>query len=258
MTNKRKANIRKVAAELGINRRAAATRLDAGKPPSIAQATKTSTSAIAATAAYAGPRGDAAPGVPLRELWACAAAGLLTCDGDSCGWAPIEPPPSGAPAELVERSRSAPYVQAMEQNNWATEARYALRQIGRDVATAYAESVRSGAPALCLSTAPTPVAIPEPGESVLAVDVFRTDPGWRSIGFTMSWPVSFQYRIEAGDRGFTAMAKGRRREGDGRTSHVTLSLRGRIDDAGELWTSAIDELWTSTPQPDAAGSGARS
>jgi hypothetical protein len=247
MTNKRKANIRELAANLGVNRRTAASRLDAGRSVSAARGAQTP--ATAATAAYPGPRGDAAPGVSLHELWACAAAGVVTCDGDSCGWALVEPPPSGAPAELVERCHSAPYVDAMEKNNWATEARYALRQIGRDVATAYAESVRKGTPSLCASAAPTPPTAPAPGKPIQAVEQFRSDPGWRSILFTMDHPIYFQYRIEASDRAFTASAMGSRREKDGGTTDLTLILRGRLDDAGELWTSAIEETWTARPSP---------
>ena len=60
----------------------------------------------------------------------------------------------------------------------------------------------------------------------------------------MSHPVCFQYRIEAGDRAFAASARGRRREKDGSTADVTLVLRGRLDDAGALWTTAIEEAWT--------------
>src|ERR1700733_1642844 len=134
----------------------------------------------------------------------------------------------------------------MEKNNWATEARYALAQIARDIGTAYAESVRKGAPALCASAAPTPPAVPAPGEPVLAVDQFRTDPGWRGIMFTMDHPVCFQYRIDADDRTFTASARGSRRERDGSTTDLTLILRGRLDDAGALWTAAIEEAWTGS------------
>ena len=242
MTNKRKKNIRELAADLGIRRRAAASRLDAdaGRPESADRGAGAPTTG----AAYAGPRGEAAPPVPLRELWACAAAGVVTCDGDSGGWTLVEPPPSGAPVELVERCRSAPYVEAMEKNHWATEARYALAQIGRDIGTAYAESVLKGTPALCASAAPTPPSIPTPGERVQAIDQFRSDPGWRSIMFSMEQPVCFQYRIEAGDRAFTASARGSRRERDGSTTDLTLILRGRTDEAGVLWTSAIEEAWT--------------
>jgi hypothetical protein len=237
MTNKRKRKVRELAADLGIRRRAAASRLDADRSGSKGGGARAS-----ADGAYAGPRGEAAPAVPLRELWACAAAGVATCDGDSGGWTLVEPPPSTAPAELVARSRSAPYVEAMAKNNWAVEARYALAQIARDVGTAYAESVRKGTPALCASAAPTPPSVPAPGERVLALDQFRSDPGWRGIMFSMSRPVCFQYRIEAGDRAFTASARGRRREKDG-TADVTLILRGRLDEAGALWTTAIEETW---------------
>jgi hypothetical protein len=240
MTNKRKQNIRELAADLGIRRRAAASRLDADRAKSVGPKDR----APAPNAAYAGPRGEAAPPVSLRELWACSAAGVVTCDGDSGGWTLVEPPPSAAPADLVALSRTAPYVEAMEKNNWATEARYALAQIARDVGTAYAESVRKGTPALCSSTAPTPPTIPVPGERVHAIDQFRSDPGWRGIMFSMDRPVFFQYRIEAGDRAFTASARGRRREKDGATADVTLILRGRLDDAGALWTTAIEETWT--------------
>ncbi len=128
------------------------------------------------------------------------------------------------------------------------EARYALAQIARDIGTAYAESVRKGTPALCASTAPTPPAIPAPGERVQAIDQFRSDPGWRGIMFSMSHPVCFQYRIEAGDQAFTASARGRRREKDGRAAEVTLVLRGRLDDAGSLWTTPIEETWTVSTQ----------
>jgi hypothetical protein len=237
MTNKRKKNIRELAADLGIRRRAAASRVDADR-------LKSADRAPATGAAYAGPGGEAAPPVPLRELWACAAAGVVTCDGDSGGWRIVEPPPSSAPADLVAGCRSAPYVEAMEKNNWAAEARYALAQIARDVGTAYAESVRKGTPALCSSTAPTPPAVPAPGERVQAIEQFRSDPGWRGIMFSMDHPVCFQYRIEAGDRAFTASARGRRREKDGSTAEVTLILRGRLDDGGALWTTAIEEAWT--------------
>ncbi len=245
MTNKRKARIRELANDLGINRRAAASRLDAGRSRTPTPAVQALTTV--AIGAYSGPRGDAAPRVTLQDLWACASAGVLTCDGDSCGWALVEPPPRGAPAELVERCRSAPYLEAMDKNNWATEARYALRQIGRDVATAYAESVRKGTPTLCSSAAPTPPTVPAPGERLQAVEQFRSDPGWRSILFTMDHPIFFQYRIDAGDRAFTASARGSRREKDGGTTDLTLILRGRLDDTGELWTSAIEETWTARP-----------
>ena len=241
MTNKRKKNIRELAAELGVGRRAAASLLDATRPASATGGAD----APAAGAVYAGPRGEALPTVSLRELHACAAAGVVTCDGDAGCWGFAEPPPSSASAEIVARCRSAPYVEAMKKNNWATEARYALAQIARDVGTAYAESVRKGTPALCVSAAPTPPAVPEPCEPVLAVDQFQSDPGWRSIMFTMSHPVYFQYRIEAGDRAFTASARGRLREKDGSTTHVTLSLRGRLDEGGALWITPIEEVWTS-------------
>jgi hypothetical protein len=241
MTNKRKKNIREVAASLGIRRRAAANRLDADRSKSAPR----EAGARATGGAYAGPQGEAAPPVSLRELWACAAAGIVTCDGDSGGWTLVEPPPTTAPAEIVARSRSAPYVEAMEKNNWAVEARYALAQIARDVGTAYAESVRKGAPALCPSTAPTPPTIPPPGKPVLAIEQFRSDPGWRSILFSMNQPIHFQYRIEAGDGAFSASARGRRLEKDGSTTDLALTLRGRLDDAGALWTMAIEETWTA-------------
>jgi hypothetical protein len=244
MTNKRKKNIRELAADLGIRRRAAASRLDADRLKSADQGPRAS----ATGAAYGGPGGEAAPPVPLRELWACSAAGVVRCDGDSGGWTIVEPPPSSAPADLVARCRSAPYVEAMEKNNWATEARHALAQIARDIGTAYAESVRRGTPALCPSAGPTPPTVPAPGERVLAFDQFRSDPGWRSIMFSMEQPVCFQYRIDAAARAFTALATGRRREKDGRTADVTLILRGRLDDAGALWTTAIEEAWTVLPQ----------
>jgi hypothetical protein len=244
MTNKRKKNIRELADREGIRRRAAATRLDADRSKPEGRGA----SAPATGAAYAGPRGEAAPPVALRELWACAGAGVVTCDGDSGGWTIVEPPPSSAPAELVARCRSAPYVEAMEKNNWATEARAALAQIARDIGTAYAESVRKGTPALCPSTAPTPPTVPAPGERVAAIDQFRSDPGWRSIMFSMDHPVCFQYRIEASDRAFTASARGNRREKDGSKTDVTLLLRGRLDDAGALWTTAIEEAWTVSTQ----------
>jgi hypothetical protein len=64
----------------------------------------------------------------------------------------------------------------------------------------------------------------------------------------MQQPVCFQYRIEAGDRAFTASARGTRREKDGSTADVTLILRGRLDDAGALWTTAIEEAWTVSTQ----------
>ena len=240
MTNKRKKSIRELAADLGIHHRAAASRLDAGRKPSTGREARPAASG----AAYAGPQGEAAPPVTLRELYACSAAGVVTCDGDSGGWTLVESPPSSAPAELVALCRTAPYVEAMEKNNWATEARYALAQIARDVGTAYAETVRKGAPALCPSTAPTPPTIPAPGERVQAIDHFRSDPGWRGIMFSMNHPVAFQYRIEAGDRAFTASARGRRREKNGDTADVTLVLRGRLDDAGALWTTPIEEAWT--------------
>jgi hypothetical protein len=250
MTNKRKKNIRELAAGLGIRRRAAASRLDAARLESKGGGAR----APATGAAYPGPRGESAPPVPLRELYACAAAGVVTCNGDSGGWTVVEPPPSSAPVELVALCRSAPYVEAMEKNNWATEARHALAQIARDVGTAYAESVRKGTAALCASAAPTPPTVPAPGERVQAIDQFRSDPGWRSIMFSMDQPVCFQYRIEAGDRAFTASARGSRREKDGSTTDLTLSLRGRLDDAGELWSSAIEEAWTvSTPRSGAGG-----
>jgi hypothetical protein len=240
MTNKRRKAIRELAADLGVGRRAAASRLDGDRVPSAIPAARPP----APIRAYAGPQGDAAPPVPLRELWGCSAAGVVTCDGDSGGWMIVEPPPSAAPAELVALCRTPAYVEAMEKNNWAAEARYALAQIARDVGTAYAESVRKGAPALCASTAPTPTAIPAPGERVQALDQFRSDPGWRGILFSMSQPVCFQYRIEAAEREFSASARGRRRERDGRGAEVTLVLRGRLDEAGGLWTTAIEETWT--------------
>jgi hypothetical protein len=240
MTNKRKKNIRELGADLGIGRRAAASRLDAGRMKPAAPGAR----APATGAAYAGPRGEAAPPVPLRDLWACSAAGVVTCDGDSGGWTIVDAPPSGAPAELVALCRTEPYVEAMEKNNWATEARYALAQIGRDIGTAYAESVRKGRPALCASTAPTPPTIPAPGERVQAIEQFRSDPGWHGIMFSMNHPVCFQYQIEAGDRMFVASARGRRREKDGGTADVSLILRGRLDDAGALWTTAIEEVWS--------------
>jgi hypothetical protein len=252
MTNKRKKNIRELAADLGINRRAAASRLDAHR-------SKPAGSGARATGeAYAGPRGDAAPPVPLRELYACAAAGVVTCDGDSGGWALVEAPPSSAPVELVARCRSVPYVEAMEKNNWVVEARYALAQIARDIRTAYVESVHTGTPALCPSAAPTPPTVPAPNEPVQAIDQFRSDPGWRSIRFAMDRPVCFQYRVEASDRAFTASARGSRREKDGSAADVTLVLRGRLDDAGELWISAIEEAWTvSTPRSGGGDAGVR-
>ncbi len=249
MTNKRKKNIRELAAGLGIGRRAAASRLDAKRLESAGRAALAPVSG----AAYPGPRGEAAPPVSLRELWACAAAGVVTCDGDSGGWTLVEPPPSTAPADLVARSRSAPYVEAMEKNNWATEARYALAQIARDVGTAYAESVGKGTPALCASAAPAPPTVPAPGERVQAIEQFRSDPGWRGIMFSMNQPVCFQYRIEAGDRAFAASARGRRREKDGRTADVTLILRGRLDEEGALWTTAIEEAWTVSTRATQGG-----
>jgi hypothetical protein len=103
-------------------------------------------------------------------------------------------------------------------------------------------------PALCPSAAPTPPAIPAPGERVQAIDQFRSDPGWRGIMFAMDHPVAFQYRIEASDREFTASARGRRREKDGRTADVALILRGRLDDAGALWTTPVEETWTVSTQ----------
>jgi hypothetical protein len=238
MTNKRKKSVRELASTLGINRRAAASRLDARASSGKAKAPGRPTEA------YAGPRGDAAPGVSLRELWACASAGVVRCDGDSGGWSLVEPPPEGAPADLIDRCRSAAYLDAMEKNNWATEARHALGQIGRDIATAYAESVRKGKPALGPSTAPTPPAIPQPGKPVRAIDVFTTDPGWRSIMFAMNQPVAFQYRIETGDRRFTARATGLRSEADGTTTEVRLEFSGHLDGRGALWTSAIEETWS--------------
>jgi hypothetical protein len=242
MTDKRKKNIRELAASLGIRRRAAASRLDGGRSESAGGGGH----APAGGAAYAGPRGEGAPPVPLRELYACVAAGVATCDGDSGGWRLVEPPPSGADIELVARCRSTPYVEAMEKNDWATEARQALAQIARDVGTAYAESVRKGTPALCASAAPTPPTVPAPGERVQAIDQFRSDPGWRSILFSMDRPVCFQYRIEAGDRAFTASARGSRREKDGRTTDLALILRGRLDETGALWTSPVEETWMAS------------
>ena len=88
MTNKRKENIRKLADRLGIRssrRSESARRGPVGFSGSGVGAANTG-------AAYAGPRGEAAPPVPLRELWACAAAGVVTCDGDSGGWTLVEPP----------------------------------------------------------------------------------------------------------------------------------------------------------------------
>jgi hypothetical protein len=253
MTNKRKKTIRELADSLGINRRSAASQLDSDRSKSSGRG-----ASMKAAGAYAGPRGDAAPPVSLRELYACSAAGVLTSDGDSGGWTLVEPPPKSAPAELVERCRTARYVEAMEKNNWAVEARYALAQIGRDIATAYAESVRKGEPVLSASTAPTPPTVPAPGMPVLAIDQFRSDPGWRGIMFSMSHPIYFQYRIEAADRAFTASARGSRREKDGSMADVTLILRGRLDDSGALWTSALEETWaTSTPRPGAADAGGR-
>jgi hypothetical protein len=240
MTNKRKKNIRQLATTLGIGRRAAASRLDADRSGPAARGGH----APAEGAAYAGPRGDGAPPVPLRELYACATAGVVTCDGESGGWTLVEPPPRTAPVALVERCRSAPYVEAMEKNNWATEARQALAQIARDIATAYAASVVAGEPALCGSAAPTPPAVPGPGQRVLAHEPFRSDPGWRGIMFAMDRPVCCQYRLVAGDRMVTASARGSRQERDGSTTDVALVLRVRLDDAGELWTSAIEETWT--------------
>ncbi len=244
MTNKRKKNIRELAADLGIRRRAAASRLDASR----SEPTDPGARARESGAAYAGPRGEAAPPVPLREALPRPARRGERADvrrrfraGGGRSSTPLR---GGAPADLVRGCRSAHYVEAMDKNNWATEARYALAQIARDVGTAYAESVRKGTPALCASTAPTPPMVPAPGERVQAIDQFRSDPGWRGILFSMDHPVCFQYRIEAGDLAFPASARGRRRETDGRTADVSLILRGRLDDAGALWTSAIEEAWT--------------
>ena len=33
---------------------------------------------------------------------------------------------------------------------------------------------------------------------------------------------------------------------DGGTSDVTLVVRGRLDDAGELWTSPVEEEWAAS------------
>lgn len=239
MTNKRKKEIRALGARLGIRRRAAASRFDADG----SKATSPVAHERSPRAPYAGPRGDAAPPVPLRELWACASAGVVTCDGDSGGWSLVEPPPPTAPADLVARCRTAPYLEAMDKNNWAVEARYALAQIARDIGTAYAESIRSGRPSLCPSTAPTPPAMPLPGKPVAAAAQFASDPGWRSILFSMSHPVQFQYRIDASERAYAASARGMRRERDGGVTDVTVILRGRLDDSGELWTSAVEETW---------------
>ena len=170
MTDKRKKNIRELAASLGIRRRAAASRLDAGRSEPAGGGGR----APATGAAYSGPRGEAAPPVSLRELYACVAAGVVTCDGDSGGWKLVEPPPGGADVELVARCRSAPYVEAMEKNDWAPRRATRWRRIARDVGAAYAESVRRGTPALCSSAAPTPPTVPAPGERVQAIDQFQS------------------------------------------------------------------------------------
>ena len=200
----------------------------------------------AGAAVLGGPHGDAVPPVALNDLWKCAGAGLATFDGDDGGWNwnLVEPPPAGAPPELVALCRSDAYHQAMGANNWAAEARNALQQMGKDLASAYAASASKGAPQLCPSTAPTPPTIPTTAAPIRATDQWETDPGWHCMKFSFSMPVMFQYRIETSPQGYVATAEGRHMRRDGRTIALTIVLRGRVDEEGRLWrAAALEETW---------------
>ncbi|MDO9019601.1 MAG: hypothetical protein Q7V43_21930 [Myxococcales bacterium] len=83
-----------------------------------------------------------------------------------------------------------------------------------------------------VSARPTPSAAPTAGGYPAATSTWMRDPGWRALGFTISGPHRYQYRVETTDpmRGFTATAIG---DLDGDGVLATFSLRAFVSD-GEI------------------------
>ncbi|MDP3215889.1 MAG: hypothetical protein Q8S73_17415 [Deltaproteobacteria bacterium] len=61
-----------------------------------------------------------------------------------------------------------------------------------------------------MSATPTPSAAPTAGGYPAAPSAWARDPAWRALGFVISGPHRYQYRVEATDpgRGYTATAIG--------------------------------------------------
>ncbi|MDB4927751.1 MAG: hypothetical protein JWM10_235 [Myxococcaceae bacterium] len=89
-----------------------------------------------------------------------------------------------------------------------------------------------------VSARPTPLTVPTTGGYLAAPSAWTRDPGWRALGFTISGPHRYQYRVETTEpmRGFTATAIGDL-DGDGVLS--TFS-RSAFLTAGQIEGSLVE------------------
>lgn len=68
---------------------------------------------------------------------------------------------------------------------------------------------------------------------------WESDAGWACVGFAMTMPQYFQYRYEATETGFRAIARGDL-DGDGKLS--TFALRGQVVDGKLVIAPQIEEI----------------
>ena len=170
----------------------------------------------------------------------CASSGPLT---------PRPTRPATASARPEERQ-----VDAGDQTpDPEQEARDALAQMAKDMASAYDRSDQNGdiltpnpSPKLCPSATPVPVWLPETGIKYQSrPKEWSRDPGWSCLRFSLSDPQLFQYEVTvSAGKGFVARA--RRRDGK---DLVELSLRGEIRNGSISIGPSFDEKRTRKEQP---------
>ncbi|HEY6459369.1 MAG TPA: M56 family metallopeptidase, partial [Polyangiaceae bacterium] len=115
----------------------------------------------------------------------------------------------GLPAAQVAYCTSPALRDLIEARYWATEARNALGQIGKDMATEY---VKAGYPmgrySICGSGSPVPRVRQRAGEKYQTTcDKEWTDgAGWSCLHFCMDAPFYFQYELVSDGQSFKAIA----------------------------------------------------
>jgi beta-lactamase regulating signal transducer with metallopeptidase domain len=157
----------------------------------------------------------------------------------------------GLPAEQVAFCKSPDVVDFVAARSWASEARDALGQIGKDIATAWEKSEATGNPVLCPSGAPVPKSIMPAGVKYQPTWPKDWDDGagWSCLNFGMDSPMWFRYELITDATSFKAIARGQRKNLAGRIVDVTMSLRGDIVAETRVLNIAptIEETWKVMP-----------
>jgi beta-lactamase regulating signal transducer with metallopeptidase domain len=163
----------------------------------------------------------------------------------------VSRPTDGLAAEMVAFCRSPKVVDFVYATEWASEARNALGQIGKDSAAAYDKRYAAGKPELCPSGPAVPRDMQQPGVKYQPKwpDDWNDGAGWECLQFGMDQPMWFRYELVSDGKSFQAIARGQRKNFAGQTVDVTMVLRGAINPQSRALDIAptLEETWRVLP-----------